>query len=387
MSRRVTIYIFLVTVGLTAAAGGIHEAIFNNFLADVHKLSAEQRGWLEFPRELPGFLLVFIVGLLCMLPVTRMGTVGCVASMLGMLGLAWVGADFWPMVLFMFIQSLGMHLLQPVVSSITLSFGNENNRGLRMGQMGAVGTAGMILGTGSIWLFFGETNPPYWLGFLAAGLVASLAAITYVFLHVPTLTRRRSRLVLHRRYSLYYLIEFVYGARKQIFLTFGPWVLIQVYGRPASSIAGLMMVAAIIGLVFKPMAGVLIDRFGERTVMICDGLLLSVICLGYGYAGWILPDAEWARWLASICYIGDHLLFALSSTKDIYLSRTAESPEDLTSTLSLGISINHIASMTVPVLAGAIWTGLGYERVFLCAAGLAIGISLIATYVPKKRIV
>jgi predicted MFS family arabinose efflux permease len=192
-------------------------------------------------------------------------------------------------------------------------------------------------------------------------------------------------MVFRLKYWLYYLLELLAGARKQIFLTFGPWVLIQVYHQRPSGMAALLMTAALIGIVFKPMAGVLVDRWGERTVMVIDGLVLIFVCLGYGYAARLTGDLEHARKLACICYVADNLLFALSSARAVYISRRAQTPQELTSTLAMGVSMNHVVSMTIPIAGGVLWTSFGYERVFLAAAILALIIAALSLKVPSKR--
>jgi MFS family permease len=367
-----------------AVAMGIHESIFNNFLSDTYSMSAGERGWLEFPRELPGFLVVVMAGILCMISVTRMGMVGAGVFAVGMTGMALFGESYWKMLLMMVVGSAGMHLLQPVGAAIALALSDRHNKGIRMGQMGAVGTAGTVLGAGAIWLLFEETAPPYQIGFACVALLGLVCAVFYMAMNVPRLSQPRSRLVFRKRFWLFYLLEFAFGARKQIFITFGPWVLIRVYGLPATEIAGLLMIASIIGIAFKLLAGMAVDKFGERNVMVLDGLLLAGVCVGYGYAMVLTETPEEARLLACACFIGDDLLFALGSARAVYLSRMTQSHETLTSTLALGISINHIASMTIPMVAGAIWVEFGYERVFLAAAGLALLISALSCFVPAK---
>jgi MFS family permease len=367
-----------------SVAMGIHESIFNNFLSDTFSMSAGARGWLEFPRELPGFLVVVMAGILCALSVTRMGVVGAGIFAAGMAGMALLGESYWMMLTMMVVGSTGMHLLQPVGASIALGLSDEHNKGTRMGQMGAVGTAGTVLGAGVIWLMFDEAAPPYQLGFACVALLGLVCAGVYAVMHIPHLSQPRARLVFRKRFWLFYLLEFAFGARKQIFITFGPWVLIRVYGLPAAEIAGLLMAASIVGIVFKPLAGMAVDRFGERTIMVLDGLLLAVVCVGYGYALRITDTPEDARLLACACFIADDLLFALGSARAVYLSRMTKSNETITSTLALGITVNHLASMTIPMVAGAIWVGFGYERVFLAAAALALSISALSSLVPAK---
>lgn len=377
--------LFLCAVGSMAAAGSINDSVFNNFLSDTFRLTADHRGWLELPRELPGFLVVAMTGLLAALPVTSLGRVGIMGFIAGMVGMGLFGTHFAPMVLMMVISSAGAHLLMPVTSSIALAMGNETNRGKRMGQMGAFETAGIILGTGIVWLLCNKTAPQYRLWFFVSAGVAAIPLTLYFLMHIPELHQPRAKWVVRKRYSLYYLLELFFGARKQIFLTFGPWVLITVYHRQANTIAHLLLLAAVIGIVFKPFAGYLIDRFGERRVMIVDGFVLAVVCIGYGYAFRMTANPKIALLIASGCYIADNLLFALSSGRAIYLSRLTKDPQELTSTLALGVTVNHLVSMTIPILAGTLWTRLGYEHVFLAAAVLAVFISCLACFVPPKK--
>jgi len=368
------------------AAIGVHESIFNNFLSDTFGLSASARGQLEFPRELPGFLVVLTTGILYALPVTWLAVVGALTFSAGMLGIVAVGSSFWPMVLMMMCASVGLHLMQPVGASIAIGLSDETSRGTRMGQMGAIGTVGTVLGAGFVWLFFDKVNPQYRTGFLCAAAGSVVCALFYGMMHIPHLHQPRARLVFREQYRLYYVLELLFGARKQIFFTFGPWVLIKVYGAPANSIAVLLMIASLIGIVFKPLAGMAIDRFGERKVMMVDGIVLAVVCVGYGYALEVTGDAEVARPIASACFIADNLLFSLGTARAVYLSRMSDSPQEITSTLAMGVSINHVASMTIPAAAGVIWTVFGYERVFLAAALLAVSIAAVSTLVPRRTV-
>ncbi len=387
LQKHTQLLIFFGAVTLMALAGGVHESIFNNFLSDTFNLAPAARGWLELPRELPGFLVVVFAAALVGMPLTRLASLSAGIFCLGLIGMATVGHWFAPMMLVMMLTSVGMHLIQPVGASIIIGLSSEENRGKRMGQMGAVGTIGVMVGSGFIWLVFDRVNPSYAKGFLlSAGFVGG-AALLYGIMRVdrPLRQERPPRMVFHKRFNLYYLLELLFGARKQVFLTFGPWVLVRVYDQPATSVAMLFMIASFIGIAFKPLVGMAIDRFGERTVLVADGLMLSVVCLGYGYAAVIMPDADSARLLACVCFVADDLLFALGTGRTIYVSRLTKTREELTSTLAMGVSINHVVSMTIPIAAGAVWAGFGYDKLFLAAAFLALIISAVASRVPGRR--
>jgi MFS family permease len=385
MPLRKQLWLYFGALACIAMAAGIHDSTFNNFLSDSFHLSADARGRLEFPRELPGLLVVLMTGVLCMLPVTKVGLVATGVFAVGLTGLAFSSQSFPFMVLVMMTGSAGMHLLQPVGASIVLGLSTEHNRGTRLGQAAAVGTCGTVIGAGLVWLLMSKVQPQYRTGFLCAAFMVAVGGVFYALMHIPHLHQPRARLVIRRKFKLYYLLEFLAGARKQIFITFGPWVLIKVYGLPATSIAGLLMLSALIGIVFKPLSGMVLDRLGERKMMIIDGLVLSVVCLGYGYAQKVIPDPDWARRLACACYILDEMLFALGNARSVYLSRLTDTPQELNSSLAFGVSINHLASMSIPAVAGAVWMGLGYERLFLAASVFAVCLAAVATRVPAKR--
>ena len=378
------LFVFLAAVCCMSAATGIHESIFNNYLSDTFSLSANARGWLELPRETPGFLVVVMAGALATLPVMYLGALGALVMAVGVLGIALLGHSYWPMVAMMCIASAGAHLTHPVRASIVIALSEDHNRGKRMGQTGAVDRIGTILGAGLVWLTFDKAVPQYRFGFLCVVVLAGVAAVAYARIQMPSLHGARAPMVVRKRYWLYYALELFFGARKQVFLTFGPWVLIRVYGAHATSIAALLTLAAVIGIVFKPLAGVAIDRFGERVVLVADGVMLAAVCVGYGYALDITGDTRSALTLASACFIADNLLFALGTGRAIYLSRLTNSPQEITSTLAMGVSINHVVSMTIPAVGGAIWAGFGHERVFLGAAVLALATAALSSLVPGK---
>jgi predicted MFS family arabinose efflux permease len=385
MNRKKQFAIFVSIWGLFAAAGCIHESVFNNFLDDVHGISEKTRGFLEFPRELPGLAVVVMTGILAALPVTHLGVVGFAILAAGLMGLAFLGGEWWPMLCMMVLASVGLHLLQPVGTSIAIGLADERTRGKRLGQMGGISTLGAIAGTGFVWMFFRSAESQYRTAFLVAAGIAAIAGGVMLTMHIPHLHQRRARFIIKKRFRLYYLLEMLFGARKQVFITFGPWVLIKIYNRGPADIAQLIMIASILGLACKPLAGIAIDRFGERAILILDGLLLILVCVGYGFATKLMWSESAALAFASGCYVLDNLLFSLGTGRAVYASRLSESPQELTSTLSVGISINHIISMIIPAGAGLLWAVLGYEYVFLAAAVLAIIISITASFISRHK--
>jgi len=189
--------------------------------------------------------------------------------------------------------------------------------------------------------------------------------------------------VMKRRYSLFYLLCMFSGSRKQIFITFGPWVLIKVFEQPAPTFAKLWIVASALGMVIQPHLGKLIDRVGERAILMANAALIVVVCLGYGFAE-RLPLAHPVL-LVYGCYIFDNLLFATGIARATYIDKIAESESDIHATLSLGVSIDHAVSMSLPALFGIIWKLFGYPYVFLGAAAISVLDLIAASFLRVRR--
>jgi hypothetical protein len=362
--------LFLCGMALLGGAGGMMETTFNNYVSDVFNLGAAARGALEFPRELPGFLTALFAGLLFFLPETRIAGFSALAVGFGLMGLAFIGPSWGGMLLFLTVWSAGAHLLMPVRSSIAMELASSVRRGRRLGQISATSIAAGIAGCAVVWAAMRWFQAGYGVIFVLGG-VAALAASVFLFaMRLPGAHLQRPKFVWRRGYWLYYVLALLFGARKQVFITFGPWVLIRVFDQPAWIFAQLWIVASVLGIFFQPALGHAIDRFGERKVLMADSALILLVCLGYGFAD-CLPDRRLALGLLYACFVGDNLLFGVNMARDTYLARIATRKEDIAPTLSLGITINHVVSMSIPSLGGLLWLWYGHASVFLATAGLA----------------
>jgi MFS family permease len=353
------------------ASGGMMETTFNNYVSDIFNLGADARGFLEFPRELPGFLTALMAGLLFFLPETRIAGFSALAVGIGMLALAWIGTNWSAMLIFLAVWSAGAHLLMPVRSSLSMELAMKAHRGRRMGQIAATAIAASMAGCIVVWVAMRWFQAGYRSIFVMGGVSALIASGFLFRMRMPNAHLQRPKFVWNRRYSLYYILAFLFGARKQVFITFGPWVLIRVFHQPAWIFAQLWIVAAMLGIFFQPLLGRAIDRLGERTVLLADSVLLLIVCLGYGFAH-RLTNQTVALGLLYACFVGDNLLFGVNMARDTYLSKIAIKPEHVAPTLSLGITINHAVSMSIPALGGLMWMKYGHPSVFVATAGVAV---------------
>lgn len=359
-----------VFLGLT---GGLYDTSLNNYLNDVFHVSASFRGQLEFPRELPGVWVVVITGLFAMLPEARLAAIVVGLWAAGLFGMALFVPDRSMLVVWMMTASIGMHVYMPLGQSLSVSVAGDEQVGSKLGKLAAANTAAIILGTLIIWLGMRYCKFSYVTIYLIAAAAAVLALICLVLIRTG---RRHAgskpRFVYKPRYSLFYVLNILFGARKQIFVTFAPWVIIKLYGQPAATIAILTMIASVLGIGFKPLVGRLIDVWGERRVLIGESCCLILVCLGYASGNSpLLPGRQIGLYLTYTCYILDQLLFAASMARTTYLNKIADDPGDLTPTLALGTSLDHVVSMLAPTLGGFIWVRYGYHYVFLGAAMIA----------------
>ena len=364
--------LFLIGMGMLGMSGGIFETTFNNFLHDTFNLTADTRGFLEFPRELPGFLTALFAGLLFFAPETWIAGLAALAIGVGMLGLAFWGGNWYAMLCFMTLWSVGSHLVMPVRSSIGMELAQSKaEKGQRLGQIQGVSIAASIAGCLVVWIAMRYARSGYGIIFAIGGVVSLVGAAMLFAMRMPGAHLQRPKFVWNRRYWLYYVLSLFFGARKQVFITFGPWVLVKVFHQQAWIFAQLWIVASVLGILFQPALGRAIDRLGERTVLMADGVLTFAVCMGYGFAH-LLPSPTAALWLLYACLVGDQLLFGTGMARDTYLAKMALKPEHVAPTLSMGVSINHVVSMSVPSIGGLMWMRYGHPSVFVAAAGIAV---------------
>lgn len=360
---------------------GLYEPSFNNYLAQVHHISEVARGGLEFPRELPGFLAVFIFTLLVFLPDTRIAMVAALLVGVSLLGQGYLAPNMKLVVVWMLTWSTGAHLFMVLKNSICLRLAEKGHEGRLLGRLGALEAGGNLMGMVIVYWGVSHFSFAFSTIFLIAGSFALLAGMLLLLIKPVPLKRPPNYLLLKRKYSLYYILNILFGARKQIFLTFAPWVLIQLFDCTVETFALLGLIGTIISLAFRPMLGRAIDKWGERTLVIGESLLLVFICLLYGFAPlWF--SARLALAIIMACYIMDQLLFAVHMTRATYLNRIADSRDDIAPTLSMGLTLDHAVSMVVPFGGGLLWAYWGVQWVFAAAAVIALLNLWTAFYIP-----
>lgn len=363
--------LFLIVGLFAGVSSGINSTVFNNFLSDVYNLSASARGIVEFPRELPGALIMIVLAMISFLGDIRMSIVGMLLSALGMLGLGIFSPTFTTMLVWMMVLSFGTHIFMPLSAGIGMTLSRRENFGARLGKYNAYNLIATIIGYAIVGLGFKYFGLTYKVVFIIAAIFYIFAAIFLGLMNPRKPEKKKVKFVFRKKYTLYYVLSIVNGARKQIFLTFAPWVLIQVYHVDAPTFAILGLVVSLLSIFTRTIVGNAIDIKGERFVLSLEAIVLIVICLGYSFAADIASTGV-AVVIISVCYIIDNSMSVVEMARSTYVKKIAVNTEDVTPTLSAGTSFDHVIAMTIPFLGGILWSAMGYKYVFLVAAFIAV---------------
>lgn len=349
----------------------IVDATFNNYLSETFSISDFQRGLLELPRELPGFLVVFVSALLFFLCSRRLAAFANLLCAFGILFIGICSPSFSIMLIWLFIFSIGQHLFIPTNQSIGMELARDGKTGKRLGQLSGIANVSAIIGSFTILVGFKFFHLNFKISYIVAFLGFFTVALLIFLMQKNRPLPAKTKFKLKKEYNLFYWLNILYGTRKQIFLTFAPWVLVTVFKQKTYVVATLLMVGGIIGIFFKPMLGHAIDRFGERFILTAEAVILIFVCLGYGFSNNIFPEPA-AMYIAFFCYVVDQLLMSVSMARATYLQKIAVKQEDVNQTLTMGVTIDHAFSITVALLGGVIWIKWGYQYVFLLGVIIAV---------------
>jgi predicted MFS family arabinose efflux permease len=347
--------VFLVSLGQGLLGGAS-----TNFLVDVLGLSGKQVLWLAGIREIPGLSLMFIAALIMHLPLSRRAALSLLLMGVGY-GLYAIVHSYTALLAMAVVASLGFHNWMPLQSSLGLALTRKELSGRVLGSLSSVAALASIVGMGLTALLAVALNLRSF--YVVGGIAMAVGGL--LVSRIPTdLGERKQaqpRLILKRRYWLYYVLTFFEGSRTQVFGTFGTLVLVQNYGLDARHISLLLVASAITNFFLAPRLGHLLDSVGERIMLSASYVALALCFIGYASVHNV--------WFLAGTLIGINLLVTLSMGLSTYVNRIAP-PEELTPTLSTGVSINHITSVSMSLLAGTLLSIVGYER--LCWGAAAV---------------
>lgn len=360
----------------------VWQAVFNNFAVEELGINAAQVGVVQSLRELPG-LLGFVLGFLVLL-LTEMRVMGLSVLLAG-LGVVLTG---WSDSLGLFIlgtmiTSVGFHFFYPSNASVVLMAVGKQEAPKVLGRLNSVSAFATVVGTLAVWVLvdglrYGPVNIPAWgyrtLLAVVGGIVIAGGLFSIRSSWHSSSGYQRRKVIFRREYWLYYLLTFMLGSRRHIFMTFALFLLVERYGMNVRQTATLLLVNSLVSTYTAGQLGRVVARFGERQVLTWNFFGLLGVFLGYAFI-----DS-----LAILCvlFVLDNIFFGFNLAVDSYFQKIARSPEEITSNVSMAQTINHISALVVPWLGGLLWVGVSPTATFLAGTAIAAISLVLAQFIP-----
>ena len=369
--RQWAVRMFMLVLALTALANGLGSNIFSNYFNEVFHIDSVQRGFIEIPRESPGILCMVLVAALGPLGNLWMSVAAQLLVLIGLIVMGWFSPGYGVMLVFMFIHSLGMHLFMPLNDAISMDLAEKGQVGTTLGKFKGVTT--LFNMAAAVVVFFGfrtgffsfgtKTILPFALGAVTtAGAVVLLAVLA---LSIPEKNAvKNHKLLFRRRYMPYYMVTLAYGCQKRIRIVFAPWVIINLLGQGADTVALLTIVTHLAGTWMAPQIGRML--WAEAAYI---AVTFSVMGLLAGMlAGGSFDLGSWQTWLVFGAYVLCVLFEQFNMVHSYMMRSIALDPGEVTQTLSVGLSVDHVMAIITSPIMGLIWNAWGVQYVFYLAA-------------------
>ncbi len=378
--RRPITLLFMMALAMPIAFN-TWSALLNNFVIEVAGFDGSDIGWLHTVREIPGF---FAVGVIALIIFIREQVLGLVS--LAMLGVATAITAYFPslggILTLTMLSSIGFHYYETVNQSLQLQWLEKARAPQVIGWLMAAGSAATFVAYVLIVLTWEALDLSYAFVYMASGGITVAIAIFCLFAY-PQFEAPHPQLttfVLRRRYWLYYALQFMAGARRQIFIVFAGFMMVEKFGFQVHEVTALYLITLVTNIVVAPLMGRIVTLFGEQRALLFEYAGLIVIFLCYGG----LYFFGWGVVIAAALYVLDHVFFALALAMKTYFQKIAD-PGDIAPTAAVAFTINHIAAVFLPALLGYLWlTSPG--AVFLLAAAMATVSFLLALLIPRHPV-
>ena len=353
-------------------------ALLNNFVIEAANFDGSDIGWLHSIREIPGF---FAVGVIAIIMFMREQVLGLVSLIL--LGVA-TGVTAWfpsmgGILTITMLSSIGYHYYETVNQSLQLQWINKARAPQMLGWLLAAGSGATLLAYGLIVLTWEAFDLSYNLVYLVSGGLTAIIAVA-CFVIYPQFDAphpQLKKMVLRKRYWLYYALQFMAGARRQIFMVFAGFMMVERFGFEVHEITALYLINLVINIFAAPIMGRAVAHFGERNTLLFEYLGLALVFLAYGGIYWF----SWGVLLAAALYVIDHIFFALALALKTYFQKIAD-PQDIAPTAAVAFTINHIAAVFLPALLGYLWL-TSPSAVFVVATLMALTSFALALLIPR----
>ena len=358
---------------------GTWQALLNNFTIERAAFTGVEIGILQSLREIPGFLSFAVVFVLLLM---REQTLALVSLLL--LGIGTAATGYFPSDIGLYattvLMSTGFHYYETVNQSLQLQWFEKTTAAHNMGRMVAIGSFASLLVYGLVWMMLDILDVAMETVYLIGGgaTVSIVVFCWLVFPYFPQKVEQHKKVILRKRYWLFYALQFLGGARRQILVVFAGFLMVEKFGFAVHEVTALYLINLLANMVFGPFMGKAVAVFGERNTLCFEYVGLIIVFLAYGGIYFF----GWGVLLAATLYVVDHLFFALALALKTYFQKIAD-PGDIAPTAAVAFTINHIAAVFLPVGLGLLWL-LSPGAVFALAAGMA-GVSLILAMMSPRH--
>ena len=364
--------LFVLAIG-SPIAFSVWQALLNNFVVEIANFGGKEIGMLQSLREVPGFLAFTVVFLLLFIRQQNFAIISLI-----LLGIGTVLTGFFPSILGLYIttviMSTGFHYLETLRSSLSLQWLTKEEAPRMLGKIISIHSASTLAILAVLYLIVILFEPTYAWIYAVAGAFTVIIGIfcRFYFPQFNEIVEQRKELVFRKRYWLYYALTFLAGARRQIFMVFAGFLLVQKFGFPLDKMVLLFLVNAGITIWIAPKLGLLVERIGERKALTLEYIGLIIIFLSYA----VVDNMN----IALVLYILDNILFSISFAINTYFQKIAD-PADIASTSGISFTINHIAAVLLPALLGLVWME-NHGAVFLIGASIAVASLILVRAIP-----
>jgi len=353
-------------------------ALLNNFVVEMAGFDGSDIGWLHTVREIPGFLAIGVIFLIMFIREQVLALVS-----LALLGIASAMTAQFPslqgLLIITLLSSIGFHYYETVNQSLQLQWIEKKKAPQTLGWLLSVGSGATLLAYLLIVLTWRAFDLSYDMVYWVSGGATALIAL-FCMLYFPQFESphpQTKKMILRRRYWLYYALQFMSGARRQIFVVFAGFMMVERYGFAVHQITALFMVTLLINMIVAPFLGRAVAFFGERAALAVEYLGLTMVFVLYAGLYWF----DWGVWMAGALYVVNHIFFSLALAIKTYFQKIAE-PGDIAPTAAVAFTINHIAAVFLPAGLGYLWL-VSPMAVFFIAAGMAAVSLALSTLVPR----
>ncbi|GGO58732.1 MFS transporter [Roseovarius pacificus] len=375
--RRPVTLLFLMAAAMPVAFA-TWSALLNNFVIEAAGFDGSDIGWLHTVREIPGFLAVGVIAIIIFM---REQVLGLVSLLL--LGVATAMTAQFPslggILTITMLSSIGFHYYETVNQSLQLQWIDKLRAPQVLGWLIAAGSGATLVAYVLIVMTWEAFDLSYNTVYLLAGGFTALVALFCLFAYpqFEAPNPQVKRMVLRRRYWLYYALQFMAGARRQIFVVFAGFMMVEKFGFEVHEVTSLFLINLVANMICAPLMGRAVHRYGERATLLFEYFGLALVFMAYGG----IYMFGWGVMLASVLYVVDHLLFALALALKTYFQKIAD-PGDIAPTAAVAFTINHIAAVFLPALLGYLWL-VSPAAVFVLAAGMACVSFMLALLIPR----